>query len=69
MPRNQPTLRYRVEPSRMFHGMKSVIDIFTGLPCEVGPFVTDCMSRGEADNMADTMNARDLSARGVVRPV
>jgi hypothetical protein len=67
MPKNQPTLRYRVEPSRMFHGMWSVIDVFTGLPGEIGGFVSDCMSSGEAENMADTMNARDLLARGVVR--
>jgi hypothetical protein len=67
MPSNQPTLRYRVETSRTFPGMKSVVDICTGLPREIGPFVTDCMSNGEAQNMAETMNARDLSARGVFR--
>jgi len=44
MPSNQPTLRYRVETSRTFPGMKSVIDIFTGLSGEIGPFVTDCMN-------------------------
>jgi hypothetical protein len=63
MPDTAPTLRYRVETSRMFPRMKSVIDIFTGLPSEMGPFVTDCMSGGEAENMAATMNARDLEER------
>lgn len=62
MPRN-PTLRYRVEPSRMFHGMWSVIDVFTGLPGEISGFVSDCMSSGEAENMAGTLNNRDLAAR------
>jgi hypothetical protein len=63
MPDNASILRYHVETSRMFPGMKSVIDIFTGLPCEIGPFVTDCMSCGEAENMAATMNARYLEER------
>lgn len=67
MPDTALILRYRVETSRTFPGMKSVIDIFTGLLGKIGPFVTDCMSAGEAENMADTMNAHDLSARGVVR--
>jgi hypothetical protein len=67
MPDNAPILRDRVETSRTFPGMKSVIDIFTGLPGEIGPFVTDCMSGGEAENMAATMNARDLEERRKAR--
>jgi hypothetical protein len=67
MPYNTPTLRYRVETSRTFPAMKSVVDISTGLPSEIGPFVTDCMSGGEAENMAATMNPRDLEERRKAR--
>ena len=47
----------------MFHGMWCVIDVFTGLPREIGGFVSDCMSGGEAENMADTMNDADRARR------
>ena len=45
-----------------------MVDVFTGNLGEIGGYITDCMSGGEAENMADTMNARDLAARAVVRP-
>ncbi len=63
MPSNQPGLRYRVEPSSMFHGVWSLIDVFTGLPSEIGGFVSDCMSGEEADDFADTMNDGDRVPR------
>ncbi|MDP9838741.1 hypothetical protein J2T09_003513 [Neorhizobium huautlense] len=63
MPNSAPILRYRVETSRTFPGMKSVVDIFSGLPGKIGPLVNDCMSGGEAESMAATMNAKDLEER------
>lgn len=65
MPRNKPTMRYRVELSRMFPGMWQVIDVFTGLPGEIGGFVSDCMSDDEAADMVQTMNIRDFTSRGI----
>lgn len=67
MPKNVSTLRYRVELSRMFPGMWQVIDMFTGLPGEIGGFVSDCMSDDEAADMAQTMNIRDVTSRGIIK--
>jgi hypothetical protein len=67
MCRHSPTLRYRAQPSGMFHGTWSVVDVFTGLLGEIGGFVPDCMSNGEADNLADAMNARDEINRAITR--
>ncbi|MBB3319993.1 hypothetical protein FHT76_007423 [Rhizobium sp. BK176] len=57
----------RQRPSGAFDGLWSVIDSFTGWAVVVREVPLDALTRGEATDLVDLMNDRDLQAREILK--